>query len=213
MFTGIVETTGTVIASQPVAGGRRLTVDAGIVADDAINGASISVNGVCLTVTQKKGTQLVFDVISETLNRSNLGKLNTGDKVNLERSLRSDSRLDGHFVQGHVDGTADVVRKIASDREWVLWLRADAASRRYIVPKGSIAIDGISLTIAEVRGDEFSVAIIPTTLERTNLGARKPGDRVNLESDVIVRTVVHTIERLAGGGGVTLDHLREHGFL
>jgi len=213
MFTGIVESTGRVVRTTPAAGGRKLCVEAGAVAEDAACGASIAVNGVCLTVTARGGAQLEFDVITETLERSNLGRLRPGDRVNLERSLRPDARLDGHFVQGHVDGIAEVTRRIDSEREWVLWLRGDAAVRPYLIPKGSVAVDGISLTIARVDADQFCVAIIPTTLERTNLGDRRVGDRVNLESDIIARTVVHHLRQMQSAGGLTLDTLREQGYL
>ncbi|MCB9850478.1 MAG: riboflavin synthase [Phycisphaerales bacterium] len=212
MFTGIVETTGRIVRTSPVAGGRKLCVDAGIVASDAVHGASVAVNGVCLTVTGARGSELDFDVITETLQRSSLGGLSAGDRVNLERSLQPTSRLDGHFVQGHVDGMAEVVRRIDTPAEWVLWLKPEDAVRQYVIPKGSVAIDGISLTIAEVRGDEFSVAIIPTTLDRTNLPDRKVGDRVNIESDIIARTVVHHLRSLGQTGGLTLEKLREQGF-
>jgi riboflavin synthase len=213
MFTGIIETTGTVIATRPTPGGRRLTVEAGLVAEDAVLGASVAINGVCLTVAARDGSRLDFDVISETLDRTNLGRLKTGEKLNLERSLRPNSRLDGHFVQGHVDGTAVVTRRRVSEKEWVLWLRPDEVVRPYIIPKGSVAIDGISLTIAAVEKDEFSVAIIPTTLSVTTLVDRQVGDNVNIESDIIARTIIHHLGHLSSPGGVTLDTLREHGFL
>lgn len=213
MFTGIIETTGRIVRTAPVAGGRKLCVDAGAVAADAVHGASIAVNGVCLTVTGVAGTQVDFDVISETLDRTNLGRLQAGDRVNLERSLRPDSRLDGHFVQGHVDGIGEVVRRVDTPKEWRLWVRADEAVQPYLVPKGSVAIDGISLTIASVERDVFSVAIIPTTLALTNLPQRKVGDRVNLESDILARTIIHHLRQLQSGGGLTLDTLREQGYL
>ncbi|HRX85864.1 MAG TPA: riboflavin synthase [Phycisphaerae bacterium] len=213
MFTGIIETTGRIVRTAPVAGGRKLCVDAGVVAGDAVHGASIAVNGVCLTVTGVAAGEVNFDVITETLERTNLGRLRPGDRVNLERSLTPTSRLDGHFVQGHVDGVGEVTRRIDTPREWVLWIRGDDTVRPYVVPKGSVAIDGISLTIAAVEGDQFSVAIIPTTLERTNLADRKVGDRVNLESDIVARTVVHHLRHMQSAGGLTLDSLREHGYL
>jgi len=212
MFTGIVETTGVIKRTTPSAGGRTFSVDAGVVADDAALGASIAVNGVCLTVTAVDDSVLGFDVINETLDRSNLSRLAVGDRVNLERSLTPSSRMDGHLVQGHIDGTAVIVRKIVSAAEWVLWLRASESVAPYIIPKGSVAIDGISLTIATVREDQFSVAIIPTTLERTNLADRKEGDTVNVESDIIARTVVHRLNQMKDAGGLTLAKLREQGF-
>ena len=213
MFTGIIETTGHVLTASPVPGGRKLSVDCGIVAGDAQLGASIAVNGVCLTVSAIQGTHLSFDVITETLDRTNLGALAPGARVNLERSLQPTGRIDGHFVQGHIDGTATVTRRVASASEWVLWLRPDANIRPYIIPKGSVAIDGISLTIAAVEGDEFSVAIIPTTLKLTNFESRQIGDRVNIESDIIARTIVHQLQKIADPKGVTLESLSEHGFL
>ena len=213
MFTGIIETTGRIVNTRPVAGGRKLTIDAGSVAEGVAGGASVAVNGACLTVTAVNGASLDFDVITETLNRTNLGRLARGDQVNLERSLRPDSRLDGHFVQGHVDGTALVTRRQASDREWILWLRPDEAVRPCIIPKGSVAIDGISLTVAAVDGEEFSVAIIPTTLKLTTLESRRVGDRVNVESDIIARTIIHHLRSTSSAGGLTRDTLREHGYL
>jgi riboflavin synthase len=213
MFTGIVETMGTVVSSRPVAGGRTLSIDAGAVADGAIQGASIAVNGVCLTVTGARSSCLDFDVIAETLRRSNLGHLKAGDVVNLERSLRANERLEGHFVQGHIDGTAEVTRRLDSPREWALWLRPGPEVRPYLIPKGSVAIDGVSLTIAAVEKDRFSVALIPTTLKMTTLGLRRAGDTVNIESDILVRTVIHHLERLDAGSGLSPDMLREHGYL
>ena len=192
---------------------KTFIVDAGSVAEGAAGGASVAINGVCLTVTAANGTSLDFDVITETLNRTNLGRLARGDQVNLERSLRPDSRLDGHFVQGHVDGTALVTRRQVSDREWVLWLRPDEAVRPCIIRKGSVAIDGISLTVAAVESEEFSVAIIPTTLKLTTLESRRVGDRVNVESDIIARTIIHHLRSMSSAGGLTRDTLREHGYL
>ena len=213
MFTGIVETTGNVVAVRAVAGGQRLTVEAGEIAGEVEHGASVCVNGVCLTVAGTGGTHIEFDVITETLRRSNLGRLRPGALVNLERSLRADGRIDGHFVQGHIDGTATVARREVSPAEWMLWLRPDEAVRPYIIPKGSVAIDGISLTIANVSGEEFSVAIIPTTLARTTLEARQVGDLVNIESDILARTVIEHLRRFSESGGLTMDTLKEHGFL
>ena len=213
MFTGIIESTGKVVNTRPVAGGRKLTIDAGSIAEGVAGGASVAINGVCLTVTAVNGASLDFDVITETLNRTNLGSLARGDQVNLERSLRPDSRLDGHFVQGHVDGMALVTRRQVSDREWVLWLRPDEAVRPFIIPKGSVAIDGISLTVAAVEGEEFSVAIIPTTLKLTTLESRRVGDCVNIETDIIARTIIHHLRSTSSMGGLTRETLREHGYL
>lgn len=212
MFTGIVETTGTISSTRATAGGRRLRVDVGSMAGELSFGASVCVGGICLTVADLSAGSLEFDVIKETLDRSALGLKRVGDRVNLERSLRADGRLDGHFVQGHVDGIGVVERVVASPREHVVWLRPDGSVFPYIIPKGSVAVDGVSLTIAEVAADAFSVALIPTTLDRTTLGSLAVGDRVNLESDIIARTVVHHLSRLPEGAGLTLDTLREAGF-
>ena len=212
MFTGIVETTGTISATRATAGGRRLRADVGSMAGELSLGASVCVSGVCLTVAAVSGRFLEFDVIKETLDRSTLGLKRVGDRVNLERSLRADGRLDGHFVQGHVDGSAVVDRVIASPREHVVWLRPGMGITPYLIPKGSIAVDGVSLTIADVSDDAFSVALIPTTLERTTFGSLVAGDRVNLESDIIARTVVHHLSRLPTAAGLSFDTLREAGF-
>lgn len=213
MFTGIIEHLGSVTAVRPTAGGKRLSIDAGPCAADLKPGASLAVNGVCLTVVTLDGSAASFDVIAETLRCSNLGALSVGDGVNLERSLRAGDRIDGHFVLGHVDGTAVVDRRDAGDAEFKLWLRPAAALLPYIVPKGGIALDGISLTIADVTDDRFSVALIPTTLERTTLGHRRPGDAINVESDLLARIVVHQLRRADGGRGVDMALLAEHGFL
>lgn len=212
MFTGIIERTGVVAEVRRKAGGRRLRVDAGEIADACQLGDSIAVSGVCLTVAHIAPPLLDFDVITETLKRSTLGSRSPGDTVNLERSLRVGDRIDGHFVQGHVDGTAEVVRIEASAKAHVIWFHTPAALHSYVVPKGSIAIDGVSLTIADVRDDAFSVALIPTTLDRTTLGALRTGGRVNIESDILARTVVHHLAAREASGGLSLAALREAGF-
>ena len=204
MFTGIVELTGTIRDTRVVAGGRRLHVDAGPVARECKNGDSVSVQGVCLTVASVKGNALAFDVITETLQRTTLGRKNIGDRVNLEQSLKVGDRFDGHFVQGHIDGTAAVTEVRHSDREYVIGLRPNEHLTPYMVPKGSVAIDGVSMTIAEVRDGDFTVALIPTTLERTTLSTLAVGDLVNIESDIIARTIVHQLAQMAEAGGLRL---------
>ncbi len=213
VFTGIIETIGRVVGVTPTGAGVTLRVDAGSVAGDAKPGASIAVNGVCLTVTDLDGAHLSFDVIKETLDRSTLGRLRAGARVNLECSLQVGGRVDGHFVQGHVDGQARIARRIAAGEESTLWFKADAELTPYIVPKGSIAVDGISLTIAAVSGNEFSVALTPTTLARTTLGDLRQGDPVNIETDILARTVVHMLSNTQRVGGITPEKLHEHGFL
>lgn len=211
MFTGIVERTGIIRATRPVAGGHRLSVDVGQSADDCAPGASICVSGVCLTVAAVMGHTVDFDVVAETLEKSTLGNRRVGDAVNIELSLRAGDRIDGHFVQGHVDGTATVDRIEKSRGRHDLWFDPDSQVRTYIVPKGSVAIDGVSLTIAAVESRRFSVAIIPTTLQRTTLSTLSVGDLVNIETDIIVRTIVHHLSELAPSGGLTLDALRGAG--
>lgn len=212
MFTGIVENVGTVleVASQP--SGKRLRIEVGPMAKECDLGASVSVSGVCLTVCARDERSLSFDVIPETLAKSTLGSRRPRDAVNLERSLRVGDRLDGHFVQGHVDGTAEVVQVRTSGEEYVVWLRPEPALRPYLIPKGSVAVDGVSLTIADLSDDLFSVALIPTTLERTTLGRLQMRDRVNVETDVVTRTIVHHLHELSPSGGLTRDTLEEAGF-
>jgi riboflavin synthase len=212
MFTGIVEHTGSITDTRSVSGGRRLRIGVGSMAADCAHGASICVSGVCLTVARATGQELDFDVIAETIEKSTLGSKCVGDQVNLERSLQVGDRLNGHFVQGHVDGRAIVDRVVTSAREYVIWLRPEQTLVPYIVPKGSVAVDGVSLTIAAIEEGSFSVALTPTTLERTTLSLLTPRDSVNIETDIITRTIIHHLAHLAGPGGLTIDALREAGF-
>ncbi len=198
MFTGIVESCGVVRELRCTSSGARLALDAGAVAEGLTLGASVAVNGVCLTVAAVGDGRLSFEIVPETLRCTNLGTLRNGGRVNLERSLRVGDRLDGHFVQGHVDGRATVERVDRSAGEWIIWLRPERHLTQYMIPKGAVALDGVSLTIAAVEGPAFWVALIPTTLERTTLGERKAGDSVNVESDIVTRTVVHALSRISG---------------
>lgn len=179
-------------------------------------GSSICVSGVCLTLTECTADEGSFDVVSETLRKTTLGELRPGAGVNLEKSVPIGGRLDGHFVQGHVEGTATVARVEESSAGATWWFAAPRALMPCIVPKGAIAVDGISLTIAEVKDDSFAVALIPTTLTRTTIGGKGPGARVNIETDILARTVVHYLQSVAGArrpsGGLTIDQLREQGF-
>ncbi len=174
-------------------------------------GDSISIHGVCLTVAAVAGETLDFDVIPETLERSVLGGKRPGDRLNIERSLRVGDRLDGHMVQGHVDGTATVTAVEQSSGEHVVWLRPSDQVRPFMIPKGSVAIDGVSMTIATLRGEEFSVALIPTTIERTTLGDLREGDAVNIESDILVRTILQRLDQLFGPEGAA-SALQNAGF-
>jgi riboflavin synthase len=190
MFTGIVEELAHVRAITPVAGGARIEIAATTVLDDATIGASIAVNGVCLTVVELGDGCWSADAVIETLNRSNLGDLTAGDVVNLERPVRLVDRLGGHLVQGHVDATGVLrSREPQSDGSHVVRIDAPEDALRYVVHKGSITVDGISLTIAAVHDDGFSIAVIPHTLAVTTLGTRVVGARVNLEVDLIAKYV------------------------
>lgn len=205
MFTGIVDHVGTITDTQAVSGGKRLSIDVGPLATHSALGASVCISGVCLTVAKISSPVLEFDVITETLEKSTLGQKKTGNGVNLELSLRVGDRLDGHFVQGHVDGIATVTRVDSSTNEQVLWLKPQPHLQRYIIPKGSVSVDGVSLTIAEVDEECFSVALIPTTLERTTLSSLSKDDWVNIESDMITRTVVHQLMKISNQNGINLE--------
>ncbi|KNX37296.1 riboflavin synthase [Luteipulveratus halotolerans] len=189
MFTGIVEELGTVEQIDQGQESAVLRVRGPLVTSDAVHGASIAVNGVCLTVVEHGDEQFSVDVMAETLRRSSLAELAVGDRVNLERAMPADGRFGGHVVQGHVDGTARIVAREPGDRWEVVTFDLPADLARYVVEKGSITVDGISLTVSAVTPDTFSVSLIPTTLELTTLGRKQVGDPVNLEVDVIAKYV------------------------
>ena len=180
--------------------GRRLVVPA--FADNHVLGESIAVNGCCLTVAQITDGALAFDVIPESLEKTNHGKLKPGDNVHVERSLRVGDPIDGHFVQGHVDGTGRLIDQVADGHEWRLRIDAPPHLAKYLVPKGSIAIDGVSLTLASVDGPRFEVALIPTTLSLTTLGKKQNNYLFNLECDVMSKTIISYLERIRP----TVDH-------
>ena len=212
MFTGLIQEVGEVAGVRPRANGRDLVVRAPGMASDLTIGESVAANGVCLTVEACDGSTFSAHAGEETLARSTLSGARVGWRLNLERALLPGQRLGGHFVQGHVDGMGAVKAVRASGT--TTWLEIDAPPElsRYTAPKGSIAIDGISLTIVECRGATFSVAIIPHTLAETNLGERRPGDRVNLETDVLAKYVERLLAAREDRPGLTEDFLREHGF-
>ncbi|GAA3603409.1 riboflavin synthase [Marihabitans asiaticum] len=195
MFTGIIEEIGTVRDLSP--GRARLSVAARTVLGDIRHGCSIAVAGVCLTVVEHDSGGFVADVMGETLRWTTLGALTTGDQVNLERAVRVDGRLDGHVVQGHVDGVAQVTDRVAHDRWEVLTLTAPESLRGHLARKGAVTLDGTSLTVSAVTEDGFEVSLIPETLAATTLGRLRPGDRVNLETDVLAKYV----ERLLAASG------------
>lgn len=189
MFTGIVEERGEVVAVQDLPDAARLTIAGPLVTSDAKIGDSISVNGVCLTVVEVEGGAFTADVMRETLRRSSLDKIASGDGVNLERAAMVGQRLGGHIVQGHVDGTGVVLAREPSAHWDLIRIGLPTHLARYLVEKGSVTVDGVSLTVVDVSADEFSVSLIPETLRATTLGVRTPGDLVNLEVDVVAKYV------------------------
>jgi riboflavin synthase len=195
LFTGIIEAVGTLAALEPRGSQVGVVIDAPAVIAGVRIGDSIAVNGTCLTVTKIDAGRLSFDAVRETLECTALGDQRAGARINLERAMRADARLDGHIVQGHVDGTGRVDALDRDGDDVRFRVRCDPEVARYLVPKGSVAIDGVSLTVVGVAADGFDVALIPHTLQETNLGDRKPGDRVNLEADVLGKYVVHYLER------------------
>lgn len=201
MFTGIVEEIGEVVDLDRLGDSAVLTVAAGRVADPAdglAHGASIAVNGVCLTVVgwdaEGERTRIRFDVMGETLKRSVIGGLRPGDPVNLERAVRADARLDGHVVQGHVDGTGVVLSRTPGEQWEAVRFGLPGELARYVAEKGSIAVDGVSLTVSGVGADWFEVGLIPETLRATTLGRKAAGDAVNLEVDVLAKYVARLLE-------------------
>ena len=211
MFTGIIEEMGSVKALRHEAGAARLTVSASTVLGDTAPGDSVCVNGVCLTVVDMDKSGFSADVAVETLKVTNLGELKTGAKVNLERALQLSARIGGHLVSGHVDAVGRIREKREEGNGWRIFIDAPDTVLRYVIKKGSIAIDGISLTVADVDKKGFSIAMIPHTAKLTTLGFKSAGDSVNLETDLIGKYV----ERLLAGrveGGVSLELLRKTGF-
>lgn len=212
MFTGIIEEIGTVRRIEHGAKGARLTIQAKTVLEDTRIGDSIATNGVCLTVVSMTGDSFSADVMAESLRRSSLGTLQGGSPVNLERAMAANGRFGGHIVSGHIDGTGTIASQKREDNAVWVKIKTPAPLLRYIVEKGSIAIDGVSLTVAAVTDTDFSVSIIPHTGAQTILLGEKPGDPVNLECDVIGKYV----EKLTAPhktGGISTNFLAENGFL
>jgi riboflavin synthase len=201
LFTGIIEELGEVVALERGAGSARLSVRGPDVTTDARRGDSISINGVCLTVTRVGGGEFTADVMGETLDRSSLGGLVPGAPVNLERAMRPDGRMGGHIVQGHVDGTGTIAARTPADGWDIVRISVPPGLARYVIEKGSVAVDGVSLTVSALSplpaddGTWFEVSLIPETLQRTTLGRKQPGETVNLEVDMIAKYV----ERLLAG--------------
>ena len=213
MFTGIIEELGTVEAVEARAAGSRVKVRCATVLRDMTKGASIAVNGVCLTAVEVRPDSFAADLAPETLQRSNLGGLRAGSRVNLERPLSASGRLDGHIVQGHVDATGELISlDELGDDNWWLRVRVPAELDPFLVFKGSIAIDGISLTVAELKGDTLSAAIIPHTYRNTTLGGYRAGARVNLECDILAKHVEKLLRKLEVKPALTVEKLRENGY-
>lgn len=212
MFTGIIEETG-IIKKMSVSGSSgTITVNAKKVLEGTKVGDSIATDGICLTVTEMGQDHFTADVMAETVRRSCLSEKKTGDKVNLERAMAADGRFGGHIVSGHIDGTG-TVREMRRE-ENAVWVKIECDSRilRYIIEKGSITIDGISLTVAEVTHRDFSVSVIPHTGEETTLLKKKPGNKVNLENDIVGKYVEKLMKPEESRGNLTLEYLENNGF-
>ena len=221
MFTGIIEEIGTVTSIAKGAKSSKLTIRGDVIFEDMHIGDSIAVNGVCLTVTSKSGNTFTADVMAETIRRSSLGSLNVGSYVNLERAMAANGRFGGHIVSGHIDGTGIIESFVKEDNAVWVTVKTPAKLLKYIIEKGSIAIDGISLTVAYVDDDCFKVSLIPHTGANTTLLDKRAGDTVNLENDVVGKYVEKLIsfdnkENLNGSQlstGVTMDMLMSNGFM
>jgi riboflavin synthase len=209
MFTGLIEALGTVRRVTTQGAGRQLMIAEPSLALALAVGDSVAVNGACLTVVERDAETCRFEVGPETLRRTNLGDLGAGDRVNLERALRLGDRLDGHLVQGHVDALGHVADRARQDDWELVWFTCPQELAEYMVSKGSVAVDGVSLTVVDVAADRFSVALIPHTLAMTTLGWKRPGMAVNLETDLFAKYVWKCLR----GGGVTLETLRQAGFV
>lgn len=215
MFTGIVEEIGVIRQIRRGAYSSVLTIGADTVLSDLKIGDSVAVNGVCLTATSLGSDSFTADVMHETLRRSSLGSLAPGSRVNLERAMAANGRFGGHIVSGHIDGTGRIASTRRDDNAVWYAVETPAPLLRYIVEKGSITIDGISLTVATVEQDRFSVSVIPHTAQVTILGEKGPGDTVNLETDIIgkyVEKLLQPVPEPTGSRGVTLEFLAENGF-
>lgn len=189
MFTGLVEEIGSIAAIAPADGGLRVAIRASVVRDGLAIGDSIAINGACLTAVELHPDGFVIDAVAETLRRTTLGDAQPGDRVNLERALAFGARVGGHLVQGHIDGTGTVVGATPEGDGWILRIDADPALMRYVVEKGSISVDGVSLTVAARDGSGLTIALIPHTIAATTLGAERVGSRVNLEVDLVAKYI------------------------
>lgn len=210
MFTGIIEETGTVEAVVRGAKSCRLTIKADKIFDDLKLGDSVAVNGVCLTADEINGKTFTADVMAETVRRTNIEKLVPGSRVNLERAMQLGGRFGGHMVAGHIDGTGTIVSMVREDNAVWITVTADAKLLHYIVEKGSVALDGVSLTVAEVKPDRFSVSVIPHTAAETTLLSKMTGDKLNIECDMVGKYIEKFVK--PDNGGVTMELLAKYGF-
>jgi len=223
MFTGIIEELGTLSRIERAAGFCRLAISAGKVLDDCREGDSIAVNGACLTVTRRRPDGFVADVMAETMRRTNLGNLKAGDKLNLERSLRLGDRLGGHIVAGHVDEVGTITDLRPEDIATIMTVGASSQLMKYIAVKGSVCVEGVSLTVTDVASSSFQVSLIPFTKENTTLGLKRVGDAVNIEVDMLARYVERLIRdqgivirdqgTVARDRGIDREFLERHGFM
>lgn len=212
MFTGIIEEIGTIEGMKKGASSAVLRIQASKIMDDIHLGDSIAVNGVCLTVTRISSTGFESDVMHETMNRSSLGNLRIGSSVNLERAMPVNGRFGGHIVSGHIDGTGTILNIQRDDNAVWYKIKTPLSVLRYIIEKGSIAIDGISLTVAKVSKDSFHVSIIPHTAQFTTLDKRRVGDLVNLENDCVGKYVEHLTGSETKNNNITAEFLAKYGF-
>lgn len=215
IFTGIIEETGTINRIDRGINSSRINIKARTVLEGTKIGDSIAINGVCLTVTSLGNSHFTADIMAETLAKTNLGQLSGGQPVNLERAVRLGDRMGGHLVQGHVDGIGFIAEQKKMDIATILRIKAEQDLLGYVVKKGSIAIDGISLTVVDVLADSFTISLIPHTSANTTLGYKKPGDSVNLETDIIGRYVERLIRKSTDQqkNGMNLGFLAENGFI
>ena len=213
MFTGLIETVATITSALRSEAAIRLSIDLGSLANEIKIGESIAINGVCLTVSELRGNLAGFDISGETLEKSTLSGLKPASQVNIERALKATSRIDGHFVAGHIDGVATIKVIEKAGQFANIKFTAEPELLGQMVVKGSVAVDGISLTISDLDRDSFSVAVIPVTLQKTTLGKAKTGDSVNIETDIIVKTVKRQLEKiLPQAGQLTVEKLKQLGF-
>jgi len=215
MFTGLIESVQPVQSIKSTSTGKRIGLRLGQLAQDAQIGDSICVNGICLTINEIKGDQALFDIMAETLRAGTLGSLKVGSRVNLERALTANGRLGGHIVQGHVDGIGRVDRIDRASGQWILWISTNVDLMGLMIPKGSVAIDGVSLTIVEIESRRFSTSLIPTTLNDTNLCHLRVNDKVNLEADIIGKWIKKRLDEILPNyqGNISIEKLREQGFV